>query len=115
MVFSLDETLIPFLGWVAIRQYLPAKPHPYGLLARVMCAGKSRFIVSFELYFGAKSTVTNDLPTILRRFCNKILQEDGKHYTLVVDNYYTTMKSVAACHSIGWSVVGTIRPNRTTL
>lgn len=65
--FCLDETLVPFLGCVEMRQYLPDKPHPFGLLVRVLTVAKQRFIVRFELYVGKLKAIQTALPELVKR------------------------------------------------
>ena len=49
---ALDETLIPFCGWLPFIQYLPDKPHPFGLLVRVFSLASPRFAIAMEFYSG---------------------------------------------------------------
>jgi len=74
--YTLDETLVPFLGWLDFRQYLRDKPHPFGLLVRVMALSQCRFIVKFELYVGKHNDLSNKVCDIVPRF---ILNVNTEH------------------------------------
>eukprot|EP00703_Trepomonas_sp_PC1_P000385 JAP96221.1 Transposase IS4 [Trepomonas sp. PC1] len=110
--FALDETLVPWNGWVPMKQYLPDKPHSYGLLARVLVTGRFHYVVSFEMYFGSKNDVSNSVKDLVTRMANKVHMDFKTRPCLVVDNYYTTIDSITSAHDIGWDIIGTIRPNR---
>ncbi|CAL6054150.1 Transposase_IS4 [Hexamita inflata] len=92
--FCMDETLIHYLGWLDFSQYLPDKPHPFGLL--VLALAKSRFIVKFELYTGKRGEKrSNQLCDLMYRFMTSINTTGIPKKTFYADNYYYS--SFAVC------------------
>ena len=88
--FTLDDTLVAHLGYITFRKYLPDKPHPFGMLLRVMALSQCRFIVKFELYVGKLNSLSNKVEDLVPRFCSAIPQVGIKKPTLFADNFYST-------------------------
>ncbi|CAL5980709.1 Transposase_IS4 [Hexamita inflata] len=111
--FCMDETLIPYLGWLDFRQYLPDKPHPFGLLVRVLALAKSRFIVKFELYTGKRGEKrSNQLYDLMYRFLTSINTTGIQKKTFYADNYYSSFAVCKMLQEQGWEFRMTIRKNR---
>ncbi|CAL6077282.1 Transposase_IS4 [Hexamita inflata] len=109
----MDETLIPYLGWLDFRQYLPDKPHPFGLLVRVLALAKSRFIVKFELYTGKRGEKrSNQLYDLMYRFLTSINTTGIPKKTFYADNYYSSFAVCKMLQEQGWEFRMTIRKNR---
>ena len=90
--YAIDETLIPFLGYVPFRQYLPDKPHPFGLLLRVFTLVRPRFALTIEFYAGAIKHTSNKVDDMVPRLlkCIDVHVLPGKPL-VVFDNFYTTL------------------------
>ena len=71
--FTLDETMVPFLGWLPFRQYLPDKPHPFGVLNRVIAMSKVKFIVDFEIYFGTFNEESHSVKDLVPRLITTLI------------------------------------------
>ena len=58
---SVDESVISFKGRLSWVQYLPNKPHKWGIKAWVMADSSNGYVCNFKLYTGE---LTNMLSTI---------------------------------------------------
>ncbi|XP_060085361.1 piggyBac transposable element-derived protein 4-like, partial [Ylistrum balloti] len=109
---STDETLIPFKGRTKFIQYIPSKPHKWGLKVWTLAESKTGYMYNWEMYTG-KQAATNDARGIAHRvvinICSPIVD---KGYHLYYDNYFSSPalfrelcdKQIGAC--------GTLRTNR---
>ena len=100
--FTLDETLVAHLGYITFRQYLPDKPHPFGMLLRVMALSQCRFIVKFELFVGKLNSLSNKVEDLVPRFCSAIPQTGIKKPTLFADNFYSTFGVCDKLSTMQW-------------
>ncbi|XP_060076855.1 piggyBac transposable element-derived protein 4-like [Ylistrum balloti] len=57
---STDETLIPFKGRTKFIQYIPSKPHKWGLKVWTLAESKTGYMYNWEMYTG-KQAATNDI------------------------------------------------------
>ena len=110
--FTLDETIVAHLGYITFRQYLPDKPHPFGMLLRVMALSQCRFIVKFELYVGKLSSLSNKVEDLVPRFCSAIPQTGKKKPMRFADNFYSTFGVCDKLSMLEWRYIMTIRSNR---
>jgi hypothetical protein len=52
----IDESMILYQGRaISFRQYMPAKPIKHGIKVFVLCCAMTGFLLSFEVYTGAKN------------------------------------------------------------
>ena len=72
---SVDETIIPFKGRLIIKQYMPNKPHRFGIEAFSVCDSKTDYVINWKIYAGkenGKTTSSKDVVlTLLKDFKNK--------------------------------------------
>lgn len=47
---SIDETLIPFKGRTKLLQYIPNKPHKWGIKAWTLADSVSGYVINWQLY-----------------------------------------------------------------
>ena len=52
---SVDESIIAFKGRTTMMQYMPQKPHKWGLKAWALCESKSGYVYNWGLYTGRKA------------------------------------------------------------
>ncbi|KAL1414058.1 hypothetical protein MTO96_012176 [Rhipicephalus appendiculatus] len=91
---SVDEVMISFTGRCPIKQYMPAKPHPWGikLWAR---AGSSGFLYQFDVYQGqAEKTYQYGLGgDVTLKICQALPENRG--YKVAADNYFSSLDLAA--------------------
>ncbi|XP_050035995.1 piggyBac transposable element-derived protein 3-like [Dermacentor andersoni] len=108
---SVDEIMISFTGRCPIKQYMPAKPHPWGikLWAR---ASSSGFLYQFDVYQGqAKMNYQYGLGgDVTLKMCQALPENKG--YKVAADNYFSSLDLAAELSKRGLGFVGTLRSNR---
>lgn len=112
---SIDEQMIPFKGHLSVKQYIKAKPNPWGIKVYMIC-GESGKIYDFILYQGSNTEIE---PNLLKCFglggsvvltLTKNL-EPNKHF-LHFDNYFSGYNLLEVPSQKQIFAVGTIRENR---
>jgi hypothetical protein len=118
---SVDETMVPFKGMIAFRQYIKNKPVRYGFKFFVMAASKFPAVVKdFALYMGAARDQAASKKSAFQhvgstaRWVLQLLVSLGntKGVKVYTDRFYTSVDLIAECAARGWSCVGTCMPNR---
>lgn len=98
------------------RQYMPNKPHKWGIKLFVLC-DSSGFSYKFEVYHGAgDNVVLPDTPN-LGACANVVVRlsqtvPDFKYHIIYFDNFYTSLPLLVYLRSRGIYSLGTIRSNR---
>ena len=106
--FTLDKTLVAHLGYITFRQYLPDKPHPFGMLLHIMALSQYRFIIKFELFVGKLNSLSNKVEDLVPRFCSVIPQAGKKKPMLFSDYFYCTFSVCDKLSMMQWRYVMTI-------
>ncbi|KAM7298741.1 piggyBac transposable element-derived protein 3-like [Ixodes scapularis] len=108
---SVDEMMISFTGRCPMKQYMPAKPNPWGIKLWGR-AGSSGFLYQFDVYQGqAKQHYLFGLGgDVTLRMCEFLPQQKG--YKIAADNYFTSLDLATELSKRGLGFVGTIRRNR---
>jgi hypothetical protein len=113
---AVDEIIVPFKGSTApIRQYIPSKPHPWGLKLWAR-AGSSGIVYQFEVYQGSgtfSGSVDPSLGTggsVVYKLCADVPRKRG--YKIFADNFFSSINLVNKFSSEGIFYCGTIRANR---
>lgn len=99
-----------------LRQYMPAKPHKWGMKLFVLCDSYG-YSYGFELYSGASNNVTpNGAPDLgaAANVVSRLSQIIPNHQNHIVyfDNFYTTLPLMVYLYSRGIYSLGTLRANR---
>lgn len=110
---SIDETLVPFKGRSKYKQYIPSKPHKWGIKVWTLAESKTGYVSNWDLYRGQlPNDGTNRTAThrIVMKACQPILD---KGYHIYCDNFFTSpnLFQELADHQTG--ACGTLRVNRT--
>ena len=111
---SIDESMIAFKGRLSFLQYLPKKPHKWGMKAWVLADALNGYTWNWKLYTGKEGDhVERGLAqrVVMDLVDDERLQQKG--YVVVTDNFYSSpalfrdlvMKGIGAC--------GTARKNRS--
>lgn len=98
------------------RQYMPKKPHKWGMKLFVLC-DSTGFSYKFEIYHGAgDNTILPNTPdmgatsNVVARLSQTI--PDFKNHILYFDNFYTSLQLLVYLRSRGIFSLGTVRSNR---
>lgn len=99
-----------------LRQYMPNKPHKWGVKLFVLCDSFG-YAYKFEIYNGAGDNVV--LPGCPDLGCtsNVVVRlsqtiQDFKHHIIYFDNFYTSIPLLVYLRARGIYSLGTIRANR---
>lgn len=113
---SIDEMIWPTKTRWRIRQYIPNKPHKWGLKIFARC-GISGMIYDFFVYVGSKTSVDEDLAeklgksaAVVGTLCKTLPKNVG--HKIYCDNYFTSPDLFMYLVSNGVYAVGTVRSNR---
>ncbi|KAK6182621.1 hypothetical protein SNE40_010263 [Patella caerulea] len=109
---SIDESLCPFKGKLSYKQYIPNKPHKWGVKFWVMCDAKTGFCLYWDAYTGKNKFLYPEFSVtenIVLQLVDK-LPEIGHH--IYMDNFYSSVKLFERLKSLGFGACGTLRTNR---
>jgi hypothetical protein len=114
---SIDEQLIPFKGRHRSKQYLPAKPHKWGI-KMITRASSSGTVYDFIMYAGKQTELMVSLPdkstvhNCVLSLCDSI-PKNAVNVKLFMDNYYMTLEIMEyLLKERNIHTTGTIRSNR---
>ncbi|XP_068129742.1 piggyBac transposable element-derived protein 4-like [Hyperolius riggenbachi] len=115
-----DESLVPFHGRLAMKQYIPSKRARYGVKLYKLCESGTGYTYSFRVYEGKDSSLEPagcppDMGTsgkIVVDLVNPLLH---KGYHLYVDNFYSGVPLFKFLYTAQTMACGTVRLNRKGL
>ena len=113
---SVDESMIPFKGRMKYKQYIPNKPHSWGIKAFVLADSKTGYTYHLRLYFGSETDL--DFPgyshteTVVLTLLDGLL---GRGHHLFTDRFYTSVPLLDKLNTENTSLTGTIKRNRRLL
>lgn len=107
---SVDEIMISLTGRCPIKQYMPAKPHPWGIKIWGRAAA-SGFLYQFDVYQGKQTKqykfgLGGD---VVIRMCESLPKHKG--YKVAADNF-SSLDLAEELLKNGVGFVGTLRSNR---
>lgn len=113
---SVDEQMCATKMKTFLRQYLPDKPHKWGVKFFNLCDSFG-FCYNFEIYCGAGDNVVQTGSPDLGASANVVVRlsrnvPDFKNQIIYFDNYYTSFPLLVYLKSRGIFSLGTIRSNR---
>lgn len=107
-----DESMIPFRGRLAFRQYNKSKRHKYGIKLFKVCTNPG-YTIKMQIYCGKNFDTVNNSPTkIVLSLCNELL---NKGHTIATDNWYTSLELAYELLKNETHFLGTVRKNRRHL
>ena len=82
----MDESIITFKGRTTMMQYMPQKPHKWGLKAWALCESKSGYVYNWGLYTGRKAggVEVGLAHAVVMEMCRPILE--NRHH-VYMDNF----------------------------
>ncbi|KAF0972338.1 hypothetical protein FDP41_009241 [Naegleria fowleri] len=107
---SVDEIIAAFKEKVRFKQYIPLKPHKYGLKYYAL-SDSTGYIYAFWLYQGKESRYTHN-PTFI--VLDLVAHISPVNHILGVDNYYGSLELATKLSAKGWRFVMTVKGNRPT-
>ncbi len=111
---SIDDSMIPFKGRLKYKQYIPNKPHAWGIKAFVLADSQSGYSYRLRLYFGSETDfiVLSMLPGQAVLTLMGGLLGVGHH--LFTDRlwFYTSIPLLDKLGGENTSMTGTIMSNR---
>lgn len=106
---TIDEAMMAYKGRSPIKQYIPMKPHRWGY--KIYCLAGDEYLLHFEVYEGRakeKSPHGATYDTVMRMTA----QYQYQHYTLYLDNWFTSPTLAVALKQKGIRVCGSVNQNR---
>lgn len=108
---SIDEAMVAYNGRLHFKQYIPSKPHPYGI--KVWCAAESKtgYLLNFSVYCGKAE---EDMPNGLGHHVVMNVAADylNKCHVFYFDNFFSSLKLAETLLANKTYCCGTIRKNR---
>ena len=111
---SIDEQIVPTKSKSSLRQYLPNKPHKWGIKIWARC-GVSGIVYDFSAYVGQQdatdtSVTFGKIGAVVIRLVENLPKNVG--HKLYMDNLFTSIPLFKHLKSQGIWAIGTIRGNR---
>ena len=111
-VLVVDESMVAFTGRDPMKQYIPAKPTPWGY--KVWCVASDKFLLNFEVYRGASRRKKDN--GVYRQVVSDLVQPYSHRGHLVfLDNLFVTVGLFDHLERTGFRACGTLRPQRSAL
>ncbi|KAF2349793.1 PiggyBac transposable element-derived protein, partial [Trinorchestia longiramus] len=109
----IDESMMPFRGRVAFRQYIPGKSHKYGSKLYKLCT-PSGYTLNLELYVsaGERTPPLSAVESLTARLMKNHLDMGT---TLFADNFYTSNSLAEYLLQHKTYMYGTVGVNRRNL
>ena len=108
---SVDESIISYKGRLSFLQYLPKKPHEWGIKAWVLADAKSGYMWNLDIYTGRSDERDGKLPLSSHVVLSLAADLLGKEYNFF-DNFYTSPDLCKRLYENGSGRCGTVRLNR---
>ena len=110
---SINESMVGFKGRLAFLQYMPKKPHKWGMKAWVLTDAANGYVWDWKLYAGKEDNSPSSLG-LAHRVILDLLDDDrltNKGYHVYMDNFYTSSALFRDLRDRGFEACGTIRSN----
>ena len=113
---SVDESMISFKGRLSFLQYLPKKPHKWGMKAWVLADAGNGYTWNWKLYTGkdGNRTETGLAHQVVLDMVNDVRLQ-AKGYVIVMDNFYSSPSLFHDLMSSGFGACGTVRKDHRGL
>ena len=111
---SIEKSIISFKGRLSWVQYMPKKPHKWGMKAWVLADSSNGSTYNWELYTG-KQGRQEGVGLAHHVVMSLAKPLEGKGYHIYCDNFYTSPDLFADLQKAGFEACGTVRKNRKGL
>lgn len=109
---SVDESIIAYKGRLSFLQYMPKKPHKWGMKAWVLAEAETGYTWNFHLYTGKEEARPAGLPLGTHVVIDLVKDLAGKGHHIYFDNFYTSPQLCKALLTRGFGSCGTVRLDR---
>jgi hypothetical protein len=108
---SVDESIIAFKGRTGMMQYMPGKPHKWGIKGWVLAESKSGYMYNFDIYRGAIDGQREKDMTkrVVLDICKPV--ENNCHH-VYMDNFFSSPGLFESLMDRRLGACGTLRANR---
>ena len=113
---SIDENMISFKGRLSFLQYLPKKPHKWGMKAWVLADTQTGYTWAWKLYTGKEGDRGDK--GLAHRVVMELVEDErlqGKGYVVVTDNFYSSPALFRELKQRGFGACGTTRRDRRSI
>jgi hypothetical protein len=111
-VITVDEIVVPYKGkYARIIQFMKDKPHRFGLKIWCVCSSLSRFVLKIEVYEGV-GTSSGEQGLGYHVTMRLLEGYEGRGHTIVVDNFFASVRLFHDLMVKGFWATGTIKANR---
>lgn len=107
---TVDEQMVPFNGKCPFKQYLPAKPHKYGIKIWALCDSMTGYVLNTQIYAGKAPNTHPNVNVGTRVVLD--LTDGFKGRTVYTDNFFTSHALAVELSRRQLSLVGTVRKNK---
>lgn len=112
---AVDECVVPFRGWLSIKQYFKDKPVRWGIKLWMLCDSKSGYCFNFDIYSGRDEDFSdlnniNITSAVVMKLCLKL---NDSHRTVYTDRYYSSPSLAFYLNQLGLEFCGTVMINRS--
>eukprot|EP00732_Lithocolla_globosa_P000414 Lithocolla_globosa_v1_NODE_123_length_6073_cov_7.341808.p1 type:complete len:1211 gc:universal NODE_123_length_6073_cov_7.341808:4342-710(-) len=140
---TIDESMIKWHGWLYFKQYLPSKPIKFGIKVWLAACSHLSYVFSFQIYTGKGKDPYAHIPQLLEGESKRQAQKRRKAakaevdasdelvgtrvvmdlvsrlrvpgYTVITDNFFTSIQLLEELFGLGHCGVGTVRAGRKDL
>ncbi|BFZ22082.1 hypothetical protein BsWGS_25121 [Bradybaena similaris] len=110
---SVDESMIPFKGRTSYMQYMPKKPHKWGLKAWGLADARTGYMWNWQLYVGKEDRPNAEGKGLAHRVVAELAEPlYGKGHVLYMDNFFSSSPLFQELANNQMGACGTIRTNR---
>ena len=110
---SIDESMISFKGRLSFLQYLPKKPHKWGMKAWVLADAQTGYTWAWKLYTGKEGDRREK--GLAHGVVMELVEDErlqGNGYVVVTDNFYSSPALFRELKQRGFGACGTTRRDR---
>ena len=109
---AVDESMIGFKGRLSFLQYIPNKPHKWGLKAWVLADSRTGYVCNWKLYTGKEAGDRSQYGLAEKVVLDLTSHLSNSGHHLYTDNFYTSPILCKRLLEIGFGSCGTARSNR---
>ena len=111
---SVDESIIAFKGRTSMTQYMPNKPHKWGLKAWCLADSKTGYMYNLNMYTGKETVAVNETRGATHRVVMDVISPIlDRGHIFYMDNYFTSPALFKDMIDRQTGACGTLRVNRT--
>jgi hypothetical protein len=112
---TVDEQLFPTKARCKFTQYMPNKPHKFGIKFWLASDVQTKYVISGFPYLGKDEARNASTPLSEFVVMKLVEQYTGKGRTVTTDNFFTSIPLALKLRSKKTSLLGTIRANKREL